>query len=759
MREILILVAMLPVWGVAGTTIVRIIAPDTPRSALLVFGPGLLVGTMLHTAADLIRILVGLDSPWASMALLAPCAVLGLRSTSSARLPMRQASSDGASALGVVGLTCLGIGYGRPVILGAGLVGCALAWWHADRADAGIQGLEPSTADQPAVASRLGAGLVAIALLLLVDGIGRDDRGGVGLAEGLHQNLALGVSDLGGVDRLLDRDLRYHWFGHLFIGSVTRLLDLSPFVAGAALIPLIAFIGTASACLSLAGSGSRRVVSGIALGVVLIAGASSFDQLIFGTDRQSVNLLATSWLVALTALAVRRIGPSVSSPTDTHAMHARLPAHLVFGGLVAVLGGAKFSHAIVLVVITLGLAATRGVTLDRLLAVGGAVAGIAVAYLGFIRDPVVGRMVGLLPLREAISLILPLPGVVDRPPVVVLIPLAAILTTGLFVARSPHLLLVGTDSEGWRVAAALTVSGLIAASPTLVASWGEERNLYWLSGAMTSVAVASSMWRGRPAGSDSTPPPPSMILAAGSVGLLVIVPSLLRMRYERRDAERIEQYWNALTVLRYAWPALVVLIGVAVYLRRRPHRRGVDFVRYIVVALTAQSLGLYLVAGGLDDVVRRWRDDGVQRALARVPSPPSEQYLAATWIRDQPRPAAIRAATNVTCGPSGCPGETYTLGAVSRIPVLWEGAIASYLHFDPRRYIDDAGSKQAVVDAFASSPSTASAAALRRFDVRWYVIQVGPETAPYDAFCDRPDGWSCVATFGRTHVIDLTPTR
>ncbi|MFM9085275.1 MAG: hypothetical protein ACKORC_02235 [Acidimicrobiia bacterium] len=728
-RDVAFVTVFLVMCALTGQTILGYLnfLPGSPTLTLL--GPGLLLGSMTFVGLEWLRVEIGVSATWLSPALLLAIVALRLR----ASLSRVAAPFNGTEVVAVGGVAALGLGYGRPLLLAAGLafVGAAV--------------LGVAAAGRARTAWRTVAILAGVALAAL-HAAGQSRLGVAEAAETFHESLALGVTAADGADRLLDRTLRYHWLGHLVAGGAARSLDLSTLVATNVVVPTIALVGTASTVFIAATQlGARRMLGGVGVAIAIVASASSFEQLTFGTDVQSANVLSTSWLVVGTYVVVEL----------WRRQSRRLGALLILAGLGAATSGAKFSHGIVLFVVSSALVVgtshrTRDWSVPAAVGVG-----VGITYVALIRGGTADEMVELLPIREATSLFLPLSETAKTSPVAVLTVMFVVIFVTHFVARTPHLLGTLSDHVTRRVVTALVLGGLSISLPTVLFAWGEERNLYWLSGALTSVGVAVA-GLSSPTATDGGRGSRRLTTTAFAVGIAVMVPLALRVRYELRDAPAIRGHWNTLTLIVFAWP-LISVVAVALATLRAEFRGAV--VNASTAALIGATFGLYLFVAAGESIVRPVMTVSQPDGEATEPTRVSGLLSAGEWIRHQDADADTMLATNVVCDGESCPYETYSLGTASRLPVLYEGALASYRHFDPEKFVRDAERKKRLSIDFATTADRKIAAALVDLGVRWYVMRESTETLTRTTMCTGPAPWQCVLTLPDTLVLDLDPDR
>lgn len=93
-------------------------------------------------------------------------------------------------------------------------------------------------------------------------------------------------------------DFRYHWLSHGWLGLMIRTLNLAPFIGPYVLVPLVVL--TSSVCLVFSafkrwrGSG---LLTPTITALLIVAGCSVSDQLVFATDMTTSNLFGTLWLL------------------------------------------------------------------------------------------------------------------------------------------------------------------------------------------------------------------------------------------------------------------------------------------------------------------------------------------------------------------------------------------------------------------------------------------------------------------------------
>ena len=93
-------------------------------------------------------------------------------------------------------------------------------------------------------------------------------------------------------------DFRYHWLSHGWLGLMIRSLNLAPFIGPYVLVPLVVL--TSSVCLVFSAfkrwRGSSLLTPAITA-LLIVAGCSVSDQLVFATDMSTSNLFGTLWLL------------------------------------------------------------------------------------------------------------------------------------------------------------------------------------------------------------------------------------------------------------------------------------------------------------------------------------------------------------------------------------------------------------------------------------------------------------------------------
>jgi len=139
--------------------------------------------------------------------------------------------------------------------------------------------------------------------------------------------------------------------------------------------------------------------------------------------------------------------------------------------------------------------------------------------------------------------------------------------------------------------------------------------------------------------------------------------------------------------------------------------------------------------------------------------PISGMLTAGEWIRRQAPAPKTMLATNLVCDGRSCSHETYSLGTASRLPVLYEGALASYRHFDPETFLVNADRKKRLSIDLATTADQRIANALVDLGVRWYVMRESPDTLTRSEMCADSVPWQCVLTLSDTLVLDLYPDR
>ena len=114
-----------------------------------------------------------------------------------------------------------------------------------------------------------------------------------------NEAIALGVTPDTNLDLSpFNSNFRYHWLSHGWLGVMIRSFKLEPFIGTAVLVPLVVLISTVclvfSAVKRWRGSGS--LVPTITA-LLIVAGCSVSDQLVFANDGVASNQFGTLWMI------------------------------------------------------------------------------------------------------------------------------------------------------------------------------------------------------------------------------------------------------------------------------------------------------------------------------------------------------------------------------------------------------------------------------------------------------------------------------
>ena len=114
-----------------------------------------------------------------------------------------------------------------------------------------------------------------------------------------NEAIALGVTPDTHLDLSpFNSNFRYHWLSHGWLGVIIRTFKLAPFVGSSTLVPFIVL--TSVVCLVFSAfkrwRGSGSLVPTIAA-LLIVAGCSGADQLVFGNDGVASNQFGTLWMI------------------------------------------------------------------------------------------------------------------------------------------------------------------------------------------------------------------------------------------------------------------------------------------------------------------------------------------------------------------------------------------------------------------------------------------------------------------------------
>ena len=216
-----------------------------------------------------------------------------------------QKSDDRQTPVIAVSIAILGLGYHRIALLALG-VGLLTLLIITNAVKPSLKtSLDKSFVEKFATTKKLVISttglLIVICAMALQALISRNNI--VGFVPGSDENygeaIALGVTPNTNLDLSpFNSNFRYHWLSHGWLGVMIRSFKLEPFVGTAVLVPLIVLTSTVclvfSAFKKWRGSG---VLVPIITAMLIVAGCSVSDQLVFATDGSTSNQFGTLWLI------------------------------------------------------------------------------------------------------------------------------------------------------------------------------------------------------------------------------------------------------------------------------------------------------------------------------------------------------------------------------------------------------------------------------------------------------------------------------
>jgi hypothetical protein len=192
-----------------------------------------------------------------------------------------------------------------------------------------------------------------------------------------NEAIALGVTPDTHLDLSpFNLNFRYHWLSHGWLGVMIRSFKIEPFAGTAVLVPLVVL--TSVVCLVFSaykkwyGSGS---LVPIITALLIVAGCSVTDQLVFGNDGVASNQLGTLWMILGGYFLFSFLNQTTK--LSTTFVGSALLGLLVMGTkgpLAIVLISASCAHAIFSIY-------KRQIVLRSIICTVGLIAGSTLAYL------------------------------------------------------------------------------------------------------------------------------------------------------------------------------------------------------------------------------------------------------------------------------------------------------------------------------------------------------------------------------------------
>ena len=296
----LLLVAI--VWQCAvGVSIwVRVIKP-TRIELVDILGPGLATGAAFTALGWFALCRISWMTPRLFALLTVVVAIDGLR-----QLKTRYQNSDERQTpVLAVSIAILGLGYHRIglLVLGIGLLGLLIITNTVNPSRK--SSLDKSLVEKLATVRKLV--IVATGLIIVIGAITLQQfiskNNIVGFVPESDSNyneaIALGVTPDTHLDLSpFNSNFRYHWLSHGWLGVMIRSFKLEPFAGTAVLVPLVVL--TSVVCLVFSAykkwRGSGSPVPTITA-LLIVAGCSVTDQLVFGNDGVASNQFGTLWMI------------------------------------------------------------------------------------------------------------------------------------------------------------------------------------------------------------------------------------------------------------------------------------------------------------------------------------------------------------------------------------------------------------------------------------------------------------------------------
>ena len=524
-------------------------------------------------------------------------------------------------------------------------------------------------------------------------------------------------------------NFRYHWLSHGWLGVMIRTFKLAPFIGPYILVPLI--VVTSSVCLVFSAfkrwRGSGSLVPTITA-LLIVAGCSVTDQLVFATDGSISNQFGTLWLLLGGFYLFYFLN-------DSKQHQLILVGTFLLGFLVM---GTKGPLALVL--ISAGIVHTFisiYEKLNRCQSIESSVGltfGAITAYLVLVSNQFTSGGLSLSMPASDIS------GYLDF----------AYLLVILLFTRIP-LLFAPQKVPAINANRFLAVG---AASIGLFAFLFKTQGVgiaYFATGAIALAGFLSGL------SADLTIKNSRLFIRIG-IGLTIIVFIVSMFYHARRiyftvlpkslSGELVGDYETKLLFLQKSLVILFIVITLVVLFIRR--NQNTDIKVALTSVMLATTFGVFTADANSSYLRQRATnnyglDGGVEKSTI------SAQAIieSAKWINEHSNKNAV-IATNYSVNSSGIP---FLISVVSQRPVLIENNNFIF----PTLFVKDPKTKVKASVNFFNNPNRLSAETLTDQDAQWYLYSTKDAEIRLSDLCAENDIWRCEHKNEYSVVIKFLP--
>lgn len=675
-----------------------------------ILGPGLATGV----ASTTLGWLTVCRFPWMTAQIFSmltiPFALDGLRII---RLKLNN-SEDKRFAVFATTIAIVGLGYHRAGLLALGLGLFVIICFTVMIQKTRRLSLATSSGLRTFVTSTALLAIVIFAVFIQVRLSNRNQTGFVPESDtNFGEAIALGITSNSSSLSPFTPDFRYHWLTHGWLGVVIRTFHLNPFVGPSVLVPFIAVVASVFIVFSAVSRWrSANLATATITSLLLVAGASSTDQLVFGSDSSTSNQIGTLFLLLSGYFVFSFLNDALNNRV------------VLFGSLLIglLLMGAKGPLSVVLVfALASHLAMSilhRNKSRRSFEVLSCVIVGAFISYLLIVASTQANNGITFVSeisnFSSAISFFL--------------------LIITLYLTRIP-LLIAPISSPTDRANRFLAIGAMIAGPLSFFARSEDTVILYFLTGALSlslfflgltteiTRATARDTYR-------------LLIFIVIVSFLLFFAMNFIKIYYEMIPKSRLAELFSPLSIQNFQ---LAVILTAALFtLLRQLTRFKNGIIWPIFLSLTAASTFGIFVAQSLDDHIRQLSID----QIGSDGGPPEDSMVdrsiieSASWIRTNSQIDEI-VGTNYLRENGG---EVMNLVSVStQRSVFYESQYSRV----STTFIKNSEPKRKTTLAFSETPGEESANALTAEGVDWYLFKTADSKVNQNDLCRSNRYWSC----------------
>ena len=542
--------------------------------------------------------------------------------------------------------------------------------------------------------------------------------------------IALGLTSNGiSVLTPLTPDFKYHWLSHGWLGLMIRSLNLAPFIGPYVLVPLVVL--TSSVCLVFSAfkrwRGSSLLTPAITA-LLIVAGCSVSDQLVFATDMTTSNLFGTLWL--LLGGFYLFIFINEDNKSSLVLFISSLIGFLLMGTkspLALVLIAAAASHI-------LGSMFEKTYFRRSSFLLVGLIFGSVTAYLVLVKNTFTAG---------GLSLSRPATGIAEY------LNFAGFFAV-LLLTRIPMLLATANPTVHLRIKFLITGTAGMVIFAFMIKSEGISI-VYFATGAIAlacffgGLSIQFSL-------KNQLHHIKINIVATSAIFItsffwnakkiyFSVIPRSLSGNLAEDYAEKLLYLQKFLVI------AMSCLILFALISRRLENSR----LQFAVICLALASTSGLFVAQANSPFLRQLAFDNYNLDGGIEDSRFTNQSIidSATWIMNNSQDGEI-VATNYSIDSQGIP---YLVSVASQRPVL----IESNNFIFPTLFVDDSKTKVKATIEFFNKPNSSSAKALTDQGVQWYLYSTQNDQASSSDLCAETEFWRCEYKNKYSAVIKFLP--